>query len=130
MQLLYYISLHEINLLGHAAVLARPTVCWEAIKPYCSWLNDDPMELEGWHALWCSMGQGYCILTQLLALLGEPDFSEKARSLWESNQRWALPGAVSSGFYLMPASTNTDTTTLHKDVKNLSSHLPSLNNKS
>lgn len=82
--------------------------------------------------LLCRMGQGCCILTQLLALLGEPDFSEKARSLWDSNQSWALPGAVKSGFYLMPASTNTDTATLHKDVKNLSSHLPtpSLNNKS
>lgn len=120
MQLLYYISLHEINILGHAAVLAQPMVCWEAIKPYCSWLNDDPMEHGGWHALRCGMGQGCCIFTQLLALLGEPDFSEKARSLWESNQSWALPGAVSSGFYLMPVSTNTDTATLHKDVKNLS----------
>lgn len=129
----YYILLHEIIILGHAAVLAQSTVCWEATRLYCSLLNDYTIEQTGWHALRCGTGQGCCILTQLLALLGEPDFSEKAGFLWESNQRWTLPGAAISGFYLMLASTNTaSTATLHKDVKNLSSCLltPSLKNES
>lgn len=63
------------------------------------------------------MGQGCCIPTRLLALLGEPDFSEKAVFLWESNQSWARPVAVVSGFYLMLASTNAGTMTLREDVK-------------
>lgn len=110
--------------------------CWPSPRsvgrPSSSWLNDHPIEQRAGHVLRCGMGQGCCILTQLLAPLGEPDFSQKTRLLWDSNQSWALPGAVKSGFYLMPASTNTDTATLQKDVKNLSSHLTttSLNNKS
>ena len=113
-------------------MLAQSTVCWEATRLYCSLLNDYPMEQMGWHALCCSTGQGCCILTRLLALLGEPDFSKKAGFLWESNQSWALPGAVISSFYLTLASTDTGTATLHEDVKNLSSRLllPSLKNKS
>ena len=115
--------------MGHTAVLAQSTVCWEATRLHHSLLNDYPIEQTGWHALRCGMGQGCCILTRLLALLGEPDFSEEAGFLWESNWSWALLGAVLSGFYLMLASTNTDIATLHKDVKNLSSRLLTLSLK-
>lgn len=129
----YYIIFHcnEINLLGHAAVLAQPTVCWEAIKLYCSWLNDDPIEQGGWHVLRCGVGQGCCILNQLLLFWERQTFARK-RDCCGIATRAGPFLVLRSGFYLMPASTNTDTETLHKDVKNLSSHLPtpSLNNKS
>lgn len=113
-------------------MLAQSTVCWEATGLYCSLLNDYPTLQMGWHTPRCGAGQGCCIPTRLLALLGETDFSEKAGFLWESKQSWALPGAVISSFYLMLASTSTGAVTLHEDVKNLSSRLltPSLKNKS
>lgn len=100
--------------MGHAAVLAQSTVCWEATKLYFSLLNDCSIEQTGWHKLRCSTGQGCCIPTQPLALLG---FSMKVGFLWESNQSWALPGAVFSGFHLMLANTDTGTVTLHENVK-------------